>query len=124
MGGPAVDLQVLDSGAVLITADAVDADGVTTAWPAGVSAPVVSASDSTPGPSSFNVGTPVQTATGFTVLAGVVQPPPTPLHTGVTFTLTVDSGFTGQTAPIAVVTQAVDVVAGPATGFVAKLSAQ
>src|SRR5580704_1518 len=115
------DLQVLDNGTFTVTLGFVDADGVTTATPAGLSA-TYTASDATPGPSSLTLapsadtsscaGSVNQTTIQALVAAG------TPLPTGLT--VSVSATWTGLASPLTVVANPpIDIVAGPAATFVA-----
>lgn len=114
------DISINDNGTATIQLQFQDADGVNVPPPAGIQVQYGPASDENPGPSSFTL-TPSQDTLSCQVV--VVQPPPQPLHTGVTFTVTVPSGLAGQTAPISVQTDPpLDVVPGPASSFVAAVS--
>ena len=123
--GASADISVSETGQATLTITFQDADGVAVPPPAGLAAPTVVPSDAAADGtgSSFTVGTPTPTTNGFTYSLPVVQPPPQPLHTGVTFACTVPSGLAGQTAPITVTSDPpLDVVPGPASTFVAAAS--
>ena len=106
--------EIVDDGQALATkVTLLDQEGLRitsyTAWPSQVALPTEVASDATPGPSSFNVtamNPPTLNADGsFTVQSvAPVTPPPVPLPAGwgqgVNFQVGIDSGLTGQTAPI------------------------
>jgi hypothetical protein len=116
------DISINDNGTATITLNFLDADGVATSVPAGVTPTYGPASDAAAdGTGSSFTLTP--SADGLSCAVAVVQPPPQPLHTGVTFTVTVPSGLAGQTSPQSVQTDPpLDVVAGPANSFVAAVS--
>jgi hypothetical protein len=115
------DLQVLDNGTFTVSLAFQDVDGITTSTPAGLAA-TYTASDATPGPSaliltpsadtSSAAGSINQTTIAADVAAG------TPLPTGLTISVT--ANWTGLAAPLTVTAApAIDVVAGPASTFVA-----
>ena len=118
------DLQVTDTGTFTVTLSFADADGVATAEPAGLTA-TYTASDATPGPSALTLVTPgasgdTSTAAGSinqaTIQADVAAG--TPLPTGLTVSVT--ASWTGLAAPLTVTAApALDVVAGPASTFIA-----
>lgn len=113
------DLAINDDGTALITLSFLDHEGIpTTNVPTGLDIQYGPASDGDP--SSFEL-TPSDDK--LTCAVKVVNPPPQPLHTGVTFAVTIASGLANQTAPIVEQTDPpLDVVAGPAESFVAAVS--
>lgn len=116
------DITINDNGTGTINLSFLDADGIATTPPAGIGANVTygPASDAAPGPSSFTL---TPSADGLSCAVAVVQPPPQPLHTGVTFSVTVSAGLAGQTAPQTVQSDPpLDVIPGPASTFVAAVT--
>jgi hypothetical protein len=113
------DLAINDDGTALITLSFLDHEGIpTTNVPTGLDIQYGPASDGDP--SSFEL-TPSDDK--LTCAVKVVNPPPQPLHTGVTFAVTIAGGLANQTAPIVEQTDPpLDVVAGPAESFVAAVS--
>ncbi len=116
------DTTINDDGTGTINLTFLDKEGITTGAPAGIAPVFGPASDAAPdGTGSSFVLTP--SADGLSCAVAVVNPPPQPLHTGVTFAVTISSGLAGQTDPITVQTDPpLDVVAGPASSFVAAVS--
>jgi hypothetical protein len=115
------DLQVLDNGTFTVSLAFQDADGVSTATPAGLAA-TYTASDATPGPSALTLTPSADTSSAAgsinqaTIAADVAAG--TGLPTGLTVSVT--ATWTGLAAPLTVTAAPpIDVVAGPASTFVA-----
>lgn len=123
--GASADLQVNDAtGTFNIVLSFQDADGVSTATPAGLSA-TYSASDATPGPSVLDLAPSPDTAS----CAGAVdQANIKALISGggalpTDITISITATWDGLASPLTVVADpAIDIVAGPAASFVAKAS--
>lgn len=119
--GTSADLQVADNGTFTVSLTFQDADGINVPTPAGLSA-TYTASDANPGPSAL-VLTPssdgsscagsINQAT-IQALIAAGQPLPTGLTVGVSATWTGVSNPVQETAE-----PPIDVVAGPASTFVA-----
>ena len=116
------DLQVQDDGTFTVALFFLDSLGVQTATPAGLSA-TYTASDANPGPSSLNLTPSSDTSScagsiNQTTIQGIVAGGgalPTGLSVSVTAT------WTGRASPLTVVASPlIDVVAGPASSFVAQ----
>jgi hypothetical protein len=115
------DLQVADNGTFTVTLGFVDADGIATPTPSGLSA-TYTASDATPGPSSLTLTPSADTsscagAVNQTTIQALIAAG-SPLPTGLTVSVT--ATWTGLASPLTVsASPAIDIVAGPANSFVA-----
>ena len=124
------DLQVADNGTFSVTLSFTDADGIATSVPAGLAA-TYTASDATPGPSALTLASPgtsgdastcagsinqatIQALVAAAAAAGTAVVLPTGL------TVSISATWTGVTTPVTgTAAPAIDVVAGPASTFVA-----
>jgi hypothetical protein len=126
-------LNILDDGTATVTISFNDADGLPittlTTYPTAVALPTVTSSDQTPGPSAFTItpaATPTVNAAGGFAVASIacVVPVVQPAAQNVDFTVTIASGLTGQTAPIAADAGTLSIVADASqpSGFAPVIS--